>query len=175
MNKKPCFDQASAAFEYNDSSKNIILKFKHGDATYLCPQLAAWIYSASKDIIPDADLLIPVPVHFFKRLKRKYNQSELLARELEKLSGILYEPRILQKKKHTHRQEGLSKKTRLQNVRGSFCANEKYAHFLRGKNVVLIDDVLTTGATADECAKVLKKHGARKVTVLVVARVALDS
>jgi ComF family protein len=174
MSKKPNFDRTAAAFEYNDASRNIILKFKYRDATYLCPQLAAWVYGAAKDIIPGADLLIPVPIHFFKRLKRKYNQSELLARELEKLSGILYEPRILKKEKNTQRQEGLSKNIRLQNVKSSFCVDKKYADLLQKKHVVLVDDVLTTGATADECAKVLKKHGAEKVTVLVIARVTLD-
>ncbi|MDR2782119.1 MAG: ComF family protein [Holosporaceae bacterium] len=174
LNNRPNFDQVIAVFEYDDSSRNILLKFKHGDATYLCPQLATWIYRASKDAIQNADLLVPVPIHFFKRLKRKYNQSELLARELEKMSGITYEPRILQKSKRTPQQEGLSKNMRLQNVRGSFSVNEKYESILQQKTVVLVDDVLTTGATANECAKVLKKHGAEKVIVLVVARVTLS-
>jgi ComF family protein len=172
LSKRPVFDKAVAVFEYNDSSRNILLKFKHGDDTSLCSRLALLMYGAAKEAIEDADLLIPVPIHFFKRLKRKYNQSELLAQKLEKLSGIRYEPRILQKKKQTPQQEGLSRNMRLQNVKGSFCVNEKYADLLKGKNVVLTDDVLTTGATADECAKVLKNHGAKKVVVSVVARVA---
>jgi ComF family protein len=175
MNRKPIFDQAISAFEYNEASRGILLKFKHGDATYLCPQLARWIYGASQSVIQNADLLIPVPIHFFKRLKRKYNQSELLAQELEKLSGIPHEPRILQKKKRTLQQEGLSRTIRLQNVKGSFSVNEKYKNLLEKKTVLLIDDVLTTGATANECAKILKKHGAEKVIVLTVARVTLES
>jgi ComF family protein len=174
MNRKPIFDQAISVFEYNDASKGMLLKFKHGDATYLRPQLARWIHSAAQNVLQSADLLVPVPIHFLKRLKRKYNQSELLAQELEKLSGIPHEPRILQKKKRTPQQEGLSKIMRLRNINGSFSVNEKYKNLLEKKNVLLIDDVLTTGATVNECAKVLKKHGAEKVTVLTVARVTLE-
>jgi ComF family protein len=121
----------------------------------------------------NADMILPVPIHFMKRIKRKYNQSELLAMELTKLSGIPYEPRILKKIKPTPQQEGLSRGIRLKNVRGSFGADEKYSDLLRGKKIILADDVLTTGATANECAKVLKKYGAAEVTVLTVARVDL--
>jgi ComF family protein len=169
--EKPRFDKAVAAFEYDDFSKGMILKFKHGDTTFFGPQLAAWLYRASVDAIKNADIIVPVPIRFFKRLKRKYNQSELLAQELSKLSGIPYEPRILRKEKSTPQQEGLSRTARLKNVVGSFGIAEKYSGLLKGKVVVLVDDVLTTGATVNECSKILKKRGAEKVIVLTVARV----
>jgi ComF family protein len=149
----------------------MLLKFKHGDATYMARQLAAWIYRAAETEIKKSDIIIPVPIHFLKRIKRKYNQSELLAMELSKLSGVLYEPRILRKIKSTVQQEGLSRKKRLKNVKGSFGVQAAYSHLLEGKKVILADDVMTTGATANECSKVLKKHGATEVTVLTVARV----
>lgn len=169
--KKPYFDKAVSAFEYDDFSKGMILKFKHGDATRVCRQLAAWTYRSAEEAIKNADIIVPVPIRPFKRLKRKHNQSELLARELSELSGISYEPRILRKEKSTQQQEGLSRNARLKNVVGSFGINPEYSDLLRGKNVVLVDDVLTTGATVNECSKVLKKRGAEKVIVLTVARV----
>ncbi|MDR2158086.1 MAG: ComF family protein [Holosporaceae bacterium] len=171
LRKRPHFDEAVSVMEYDDFSKGMILRFKHGDTTYISRQLATWIYRAAENVIKNADIIIPVPIHFFKRLKRKYNQSELLALELKKLSGISYEPRILRKNKHTPQQEGLSRIMRLKNVNGSFGVNSQYSDLLRGRTVVLVDDVLTTGATVNECSKILKKHGAIKVTVLTVARV----
>ncbi|MDR2646293.1 MAG: ComF family protein [Holosporaceae bacterium] len=173
IKKKPHFDQAISVFEYDNFSKGIILKFKHRDVTHICRQLVAWLWRASQDIIKDYDIIVPVPIHFLKRLKRKYNQSELLAKKLETLSGITYEPRILRKEKQTQQQEGLSRNARLKNVKGSFGINPKYANLLRDKNVILVDDVLTTGATANECSRNLKKYGAKKVTILTIARVSV--
>ena len=173
IKKKPHFDKAISVFEYNDFSKGIILKFKHSDATYIVRQLSIWLLRVSKDIADDSLIIIPVPVHFFKRLKRKYNQSELLAQRLGKLKGIPYEPRILRKEKHTLQQEGLSRNIRLKNVNGSFGIDPKFSHLLSGKNVILVDDVLTTGATVNECSKILKKYGAEKVFVITAARVSL--
>jgi ComF family protein len=171
IKKKPHFDQAISVFEYDNFSKSVILKFKHGDATHICRQLVVWLWRASQDVIKDFDIIVPVSIHFLKRLKRKYNQSELLAQKLGILSGISYEPRILRKEKQTPQQEGLSRNARLKNVRNSFEINLQYAHLLRNKNVILVDDVLTTGATVNECSHNLKKHGAKKVIVLTVARV----
>jgi ComF family protein len=149
------------------------LKFKHGDATHICRQLVVWLWRVSQDTINGYDIIVPVPIHFLKRLKRKYNQSELLAQKLGIISGIPYEPRILRKEKQTPQQEGLSRNARLKNIRGSFGINLQYVHLLRDKNVILVDDVLTTGATANECSLNLKKHGAKKVIVLTIARVSV--
>ncbi|MDR0631747.1 MAG: ComF family protein [Holosporaceae bacterium] len=173
LRKKPHFDRAVSVFEYDSFSKIMILKFKHGDKTHICRQLSTWMYRVAQDAIKNADVIIPVPIHFLKRLKRKYNQSELLARELGKLSGIPYEPRILQKEKPTPQQEGLSRNMRLKNINGSFGVDSRYFSTLFKKTVVLVDDVLTTGATINECSKILKKHGAEKVIVLTIARVNL--
>ncbi|MDR2723606.1 MAG: ComF family protein [Holosporaceae bacterium] len=173
IKKKPYFDKAISTFEYDDFSKSLVLKFKHGDATYICQQLAVWLYRVSGEVIKNSDIIIPVPIHFFKRLKRKYNQSELLAQRLGKFGGIPYEPRVLRKKKHTQQQEGLSRNARLKNINGSFDVAPKYAHLLHGKTIILVDDVLTTGATANECSKILKRAGAGKVVVLTMARVSL--
>ncbi|MDR2794979.1 MAG: ComF family protein [Holosporaceae bacterium] len=171
--QKPFFDKAVSVFHYDDYSKGMILRFKHMDSIYLCPQFARWMYRVGEKYVKEADLIIPVPIHFRKLLKRKYNQSELLAREIALLGGASYEPRILQKSKRTPQQEGLTRKRRQQNVIGSFGVAKDYVHLLAQKKVVLVDDVYTTGATVNECSRVLKKHGAAAVTVVTLAKVVL--
>ena len=171
--KKPYFDKAISVFVYDDFSKKIILKFKHSDATYLAEMLAKWMFRAATLEIESSDLIIPVPIHFTKRLKRKYNQSELLAQKISEISGVKYEPRILKKIKQTSPQEGLSGNQRRKNVIGSFGINEKYEHLLKNKRILLIDDVFTTGSTVNECAKVLKKHGTKEIFVLTIAKVVI--
>lgn len=171
--KKPCFDKAVSVFVYDDFSKKIILKFKHSDATYLVEILAKWMFRTAILEIESSDLIIPVPIHFVKRLKRKYNQSELLAQKMSEISGVKYDPRILKKIKQTSPQEGLSGNQRRKNVIGSFGVNEKYEYLLTNKRILLVDDVFTTGATVNECAKVLKKHGTKEVVVSTIARVVI--
>jgi ComF family protein len=174
MCRKPSFDQAISVFEYNDFSRGMILRFKHQDATHLSDQFAGWMYRAAEQLMESMDLLIPVPIHFRRLLERKYNQSELLARDLQRLSGLIYEPRILIKSKPTPRQEGLTRKRREKNITGSFDVDKKYQPLLAGKNVLLVDDVFTTGSTVDECSSILKKHGASSVVVLTLAKVVLS-
>ncbi|MCR5224781.1 MAG: double zinc ribbon domain-containing protein [Alphaproteobacteria bacterium] len=99
LSQKPYFDRAVSVFEYNDVSKKIVLKFKNGDTTYIAGLLASWMYRSAKDMFAKADIIIPVPIHFWKRLKRKYNQAELLARELSNISGVKYGPDLLKKSK----------------------------------------------------------------------------
>lgn len=171
LSDRPHFDKAVSALAYDDSSKKMILEFKNADATYLVEQFAKLMYKAAALDIESSDIIIPVPIHFFKRLKRKYNQSELLAKYLSKVSGVEYEPRILNKIKQTSPQEGLSGAERRKNVQGSFGINKRYQDLLENKNVLLVDDVFTTGSTVNECAKILKEHGAKKVKVVTLARV----
>ncbi|MDR2067528.1 MAG: ComF family protein [Holosporaceae bacterium] len=171
LRKKPNFDKAVAAFKYDDFSRNMILKFKHWDATHIAEKFGRWMYGACAADIANADVIVPVPIHFLKRLKRQYNQSELLGLELQKFSGIHYEPRILKKIKRTAPQEGLTREKRLKNVRGSFEIDENYVSLIEGKFIILVDDVLTTGSTVNECSKMLKKYNAARVVVVTIARV----
>lgn len=174
MKKRPYFDAATSVFIYDDFSKKMILQFKNGDCTYMAPQFVRWMYRIGEKDLSDVDMLIPVPISMLKRLRRQYNQTELLAMELSKISGITYEPRILRKVKSTRPQEGLSRTSRQKNLAGSFGVSEKHKHLLKDKNIVIIDDVMTTGTTVNECAKILKKHGCRRVSVLTIARVTLN-
>ena len=124
---------------------------------------------AGEEILSSADMLIPVPMTLLKRLKRKYNQAELLAMEISKHAKILYQPELLYKSKNTSPQESLTKKQREKNLKNVFSIKEEYA--VQGKNIVLIDDVMTTGSTLNECAKILKIHGAKTVCAITIATV----
>lgn len=183
LQKRPHFDKVVSAFTYNYFSKKIILKFKNGDCTYLAQLLANLMCCVGMQILQKSDLLIPVPMTFWKRLKRKYNQAELLCIEILKIvknfndndfdKKIIYTPRLLKKIKSTHPQEGLSRKQRQINLRGAFDVEKKYVRLLKGKNVTLVDDVMTTGSTLNECAKILKKYGAKNVFAITTSRVTL--
>lgn len=168
---KPYFHKAVSVMVYDDSSKNMILAFKNSDATYLTEQFSKLMYKVGSLEIESSDIIVPVPIHFLKRLKRKYNQSELLGRYISEISGVAYEPRILDKIKQTLPQEGLSGAKRRKNVAGSFGVNRRYEDLLKNKNVLLVDDVFTTGSTVNECAKILQEKGAKKVNVVTLARV----
>jgi ComF family protein len=121
--------------------------------------------------LTDADLLIPVPLHWARLFHRRYNQAALLANSLSQASELPVEPTLLVRRRRTSSQGGLSGGARRRNVRGAFALRPGGASRLQGRHVVLIDDVLTTGATAEECAKALLAAGAKAVDVLTLARV----
>ena len=135
--------------------------------------MARWLQQAGADIFDaGVDLLVPVPLHYARLLKRKYNQSGLLAGELGRLTGLSVDYQALQKHKHTRPQVEFSGQERLKNVKGVFSV--KHIEKIKGKRILLIDDVMTTGATLKECALALKKAGAKSVDALTVARVVLS-
>jgi len=171
LKNKPYFDRAVSVFEYNDDFKKIIIGFKHYDSTNIAHRLAMWMYRSAEEYINVADVIVPVPIHFSKRLIRKYNQSEILAQIISGISFKIYEPRILVKSKKTRQQEGLTGDRRRRNVIGSFSINDMHIDAIKNKHVVLVDDVFTTGSTVNECSKILKKYGAKTVTVVTVAMV----
>lgn len=169
--KKPVFASARAVVHYNDGSKGLILKFKHGDATYLAPALSQWMVQAAPEILAKTDCLIPVPLHWRRLLMRRYNQATLLAQGISKKTGIALGLGILKRHRATSPQGHFSRKARSANVQRAFNIPEEKADKVRNKAVTLIDDVQTTGATLTECAKVLLKHGAKEVNILTLARV----
>lgn len=175
LQEKPYFDKAISVFEYNDFSKKLIVMFKHYDLTNLMEQIANMMYGVSEQEIKNSHAIIPVPISFYKRIRRKYNQSELIAQKISQLSGIKYEPRILIKQKNTQDQEELSAQKRKRNLIGAFSLNKHAFDKINGKKVVLVDDVFTTGATANECSKILKKNGAVSITLITLARVLIKA
>jgi ComF family protein len=165
---QPAFDSARAALAYDDGSRGLILRFKHAEATEGLPALTGWLLAAGREALARADVLVPVPLHPRRLFARRFNQSAHLARALAARTGVPVDLTSLRRVKNTKSQGKLSAVKRAQNVRGAFKAPpEAFA----GKAVVVIDDVLTTGATADQCARALKATGAKAVDVLALSRV----
>ena len=132
--------------------------------------LARFLFQAGRDIwAAGADLLLPVPLHYTRLIKRRYNQSALLAGELEKLVLVPVDYNSVVRHKKTRPQVEFSGHERVKNVKGAFLV--RHPEQIRGKKIVLIDDVMTTGSTLKECALVLQKAGASSVDALTVARV----
>ena len=156
---------------YDEASRDLILAFKHGDQTHLSLTFIPWLKKAGAECLTDCDYLIPVPLHWRRLLKRRYNQSALIAQRLAKETGLSYQPDILKRIRHTPVQGHLSAKDRYKNVSNAFVVDPWQREKLQGKNLILIDDVYTTGATVEECAEVLYAAGAARVDVLTVARV----
>ena len=168
--KRPVCDRARAAMAYDEGSRALILSFKHGGRTEGLASFAAQMRRAGRDVLAQADLLIPVPLHPTRLIKRRYNQATLLARALSKITPAEFAPDVLFRTKRTQSQGGFNAQARIENVRGAFSV--KQAARIQGRNVVLIDDVYTTGATLEACARILKQAGAAQVDGICLARVA---
>ncbi len=169
--KSPAFSATRAVFKYDDFSRKFILSFKHHNAIHFGPLLAQWMHTHSQDILRDADFLIPVPLHWTRLLKRGYNQAAILSKEISKLSKVPTKLKVLNRIKRTPTQGSLTPKQRQDNVRGAFHVPASACPKIQGKTLVLIDDVITTGATLDACAKTLIKAGAKEIRVISAARV----
>jgi len=165
----PPFARARSVLVYDDASRPLLLGFKHGDRTHAAKPFGVWLARAGADLLADADLLAPVPLHRWRLFLRRYNQAALLAREAGRASGVAVVPDLLVRRRRTRSQGGLDRSGRQRNVAGAFALRR--AGSVKGKRVVLVDDVLTTGATVGECARVLRRAGAERVDVLTLARV----
>lgn len=175
LKNPPIYNMARAALFYDDFSRDLILGFKHGDQTQNIPTFTPWLERAGADILGKADFLMPIPLHPFRLIKRRFNQSGLLAQGLsnETLIPVLLEG--LKRVRSTPVQGHLQVKARAKNVKNAFAIDERAKPLIKNKHIVLIDDVYTTGATVNECAKVLLKNQAGTVSVLTLARVAKPS
>ena len=172
----PAFDRARAALRYDEGARSLILAFKHADRTDSAPAFGRWLARAGAELLATADLIAPVPLHRWRLLRRGYNQAAVLARALARETGLPLAPDLLQRRRATRSQQGLSGQARLANITvGAFRPHPWHHGRLRGRRVVLVDDVLTTGATVGACAQVLRKAGATAVDVLTLARVVRDA
>lgn len=167
----PAFDRARAAITYDETSRKLILDFKHGGRTDGLKFFAAQMLRAGQKILADTDMLIPVPLHKSRLRKRRFNQATLLARGVSQLSNIPYHTEILMRNKNTPSQGGQTFLGRRQNVTGAFNVRQKYKPNIKGKHITLIDDVYTTGSTLTACARTLKRAGAARVDALTFMRV----
>ncbi|HVI51369.1 MAG TPA: ComF family protein [Candidatus Sulfotelmatobacter sp.] len=171
IEKHPRFHRARSVFRYDDASRALILRFKHADRTGGAKTFARWMARAGAELLAEADVILPVPLHPLRLLKRRYNQAALLGQELAKLSGKPCRIDALARIRNTKPQGTMGRRSRSRNLRGAFAV--KKANAVAGKNVLLIDDVLTSGATLSECGKVLSAAGAVRIDVLTLARVVL--
>ena len=169
--KPRAFDAARAACLYDETSRDPILKLKHADRVDLAPMLARWISRAAVELIEEADAIAPVPLHPLRLLGRRYNQAAEIARPLAAMTGTPYLPDALVRRRATASQGGKSGSGRRRNVAGAFDVPARRRRHVEGLRILLIDDVLTTGATAEGCARALKAAGAARVDLAVVARV----
>lgn len=167
----PEFDRARAALKYDEASRQLILAFKHGDRQEGLTIFARWMAAASVELIEPSDLIVPVPLHWQRLVSRRYNQAALLGQRLGQIVNRPVHTRVLERVKATPSQGGLGRRNRFRNMRGAFAVSPMASQNLKGAHILLIDDVLTTGATARACAAVLKRAGATKVDLLTLARV----
>ncbi len=169
--KPKAFQRCRAACVYDEHSRELILKLKHADRTDLAGLFARWLSRSGVDLLEDAEVVVPVPVHRTRMLTRRYNQAAEIARPLARMAGLAYLPDALVRKRDTDSQGGKSASGRRRNVAAAFAVPEARRHRVVGRRIILIDDVLTTGATAEGCARALLAAGAASVTLSVVARV----
>ncbi len=169
--KPPAYTQARAVMIYDEHSRPLVLGFKHGDRLEGAPPFAAWLARAGQELLTPGALLVPVPLHRWRLWRRRYNQAALLALALAEHTGLACEPMMLERKRATPSQGGLSPAARARNVAGAFAVRPASLDTVAGAHIVLVDDVLTTGATVEACTRVLIRAGAARVDVLTLARV----
>ena len=165
---RPTWDQARAVLRYDKNSRRLLLAFKHGDHTNSAAAFGRWMHRAGSEVLAGADLLVPVPLHWTRLFQRRYNQAALLAHAVRAAGGPEVATDWLVRRRRTPAQGRLGPASRERNVRGAFAMRGRRS--VAGKRVVIIDDVMTTGATVEECARVLKRAGAVSIGVLTLAR-----
>lgn len=171
VRKPHVYGRARSSLAYDDGSRHMILMFKYADRTDAAPLFATWMRQAGRDLLADADLIAPVPLHWTRLLRRRYNQAALLALAIGRAERIVVAVDVLQRRRRTARLAGLGPKDRARTVTGAITVPPARRGQVTGRRVLLIDDVLTTGATVDACARALLDAGAPAVDVLTLARV----
>ena len=167
----PVCARVRAALRYDDHTRSLVLGFKHGDRTERAATFAGWMARAGAALIAEADLIAPVPLHRLQLLARRYNQSAMLANAAGRLADVPVTPGLLVRTRPTPSQAGRNRRARADNVRGAFAIRPGGADRIAGARVLIVDDVLTSGATVAACAKTLLRGGAASVDALTLARV----
>ncbi|MFO1067338.1 MAG: ComF family protein [Geminicoccaceae bacterium] len=172
---EPPFGRARAALAYDDASRSLILAFKHRDRLAGARTFARWMVAAGADVLPDCDVVAPVPLHRWRLLRRGYNQAAILGGLIARSAGLRWCPDLLERRHATASQQGLGAMARARNVTASaFRVARRHGETVRGSRILLVDDVMTTGSTLAACTSVLRRAGADHVYALALARVVLD-
>lgn len=171
LQSPPLHAGIAAGTLYNEASRQLVLKFKHGRKIAMAPMLARLIAARLPRLQDEAQIFIPVPLHWTRLWQRGFNQSALLARELARLAGGVVLVDGLERVRRTPSLGGLGRKERERTLAGAIRVRGDRCDAIKGAHVVLVDDVLTSGATSHACVKVLRRAGARSVTIACFARV----
>lgn len=171
---RPQYDRARAVLRYDDLGRRLVVAFKYGDRTHSAPTFGRWLARAGAGLIADADLVAPVPLHRLRLMRRRFNQSAMMAQAICRSAtdqDLQFVPDLLLRHRHTPSQAGLNAAQRRRNVRNAFAVNSRRTSQIEGRRILLVDDVFTTGATVSECSRVLTGAGASAVDILTLARV----
>jgi ComF family protein len=157
---------------YEGAGRKLALLLKHSDRLDLAGEMAKWMLNACRPILEPDMILVPVPLHRWRLLRRRYNQAAILAQHMAQIDGSNAQVDLLYRIKPTIIQKGMGRSARFENLNRSIILNKPYQGRLQGRSVLLVDDVMTTGATLSTCAEVCRQAGAEKVNAVVFARVA---
>lgn len=172
LRRPPAFQKARALMRYDEASRDPILALKRADRSHLIPAFARWLARAGQELIAESDLIVPVPLHRWRLWRRRFNQSALLAKALGKHTGTPVDCLLLARIRATPSQGTMpSASARRRNMQGAFAVRGSGSHRIAGRTVLLVDDVFTTGATLEACARALRRGGAARVFVIALARV----
>jgi predicted amidophosphoribosyltransferase len=169
------WSQGRAALLYKDNARQMVLALKHGDRLDLARPATAWLHRVARPIIRPGMLVAPIPLHWFRLIRRRYNQAALLSAGVAKLNGLDHCPDLLQRPRHTGTQDGRDRDGRFANMAAALRLHPRHAARVAGRHILLVDDVMTSGATLAAGAEACVAAGASAVSVLVLARVAKDA
>ena len=167
--------QGRAALLYKDNGRQIVLSLKHGDRLDLARPAAAWLARSAAPMLLPGTIVAPVPLHWRRLVMRRYNQSALLSKGLARLAGLQHCPDLLQRRRATPSQEGRSRDDRFANLSGALTLHPRHRVKVKDRPVLLVDDVMTSGATLAAAAEACLAAGATRVSVAVLARVPKDA
>ena len=167
----PVYARARAAVRFDDVARALVHAFKYSDRLDLAPMMGSWMRQAGRELLASADAMVPVPLHWRRLWGRRFNQAAALAKVISEASSVPAMLHVLERRRATPQQVGLSRGERATNMQGAFSVTDAGKIDIRGKRLILVDDVLTSGATVDHCSRTLLRAGAASVDVLVFARV----
>lgn len=165
------WEHGRAALVYSKMGRKLVLQLKHGDRQEIARPAAAWMKMSVQSLLTENTLIAPVPLHWLRLAKRRYNQSALIAKQLSEMTGCDWCPDLLERPRRTPSLDGKTRAERADILSGAIRINQRRRHRIIGRHVLIVDDVLTTGATLAACAQACSASGAHQVCVSVLARV----